>query len=127
VEAANKIIVIHAFDSLIEANIIKSRLDSLGIPCFLSEENLTSLTTALLSGGIRLHIFEHDKEEVSNIISQQRMQKTDDDDLLICPNCRSKKILSFVNDRFDPSSVVKFMLQLSKTHYCVNCEAQFDL
>jgi hypothetical protein len=120
------IIVFDTFNSLIEANIIKSKLDAFGIPCFLSEENLTFLTTPLLSGGIRLHIFEQDKSEVVHILVKEFVQKTDDDDLVTCPNCRSKRILDVANDRFNPAKVVKYILQLSKRHYCLDCEAEFD-
>ena len=67
-EEQEKIIVIQRFDNLIEANIIKTKLDAFGVPCFLSEENLTALTTHLLSGGIRLHIFEQDKDQVLQLL-----------------------------------------------------------
>ena len=120
------IIVIDTFASLIEANIVKAKLDAYGIPCYLSEENVTFLTTALLSGGIRLHIFETDKEHVLEVLTKEFLQKTDDDDLISCPNCRSKRILDVSRDRFDPAKIVKYLLQLSKRHYCLDCEAEFD-
>jgi hypothetical protein len=120
------IIVFDTFNSLIEANIIKSKLDAFGIPCFLSEENLTFLTTPLLSGGIRLHIFEKDKEQAVEILVENFVHKSDENDLMVCPNCRSKRILDVSHDRFDPAKVVKYILQLSKRHYCLDCEAEFD-
>jgi hypothetical protein len=122
----NPIIVFNTFDSLIEANIVKSKLDAYGIPCFLSEENLTFLTTSLLSGGIRLHIFDEDKARATEILLKEFLQKSDDDDVISCPNCRSKRILNISHDRFDPAKVVKYILQLSKGHYCLDCEAEFD-
>lgn len=120
------IIVIHHFDSFIEANIVKSKLDAYGIPCFLSEENVTFLTTSLLSGGIRLHIFEHDKDRVIELLVQERMHKSEDDDLVQCPFCHSRKILINSSALFQNASVVKFLLQLTKRHYCLHCEAEFD-
>ena len=121
----DNIIVIHSFDDVIEANIVKTKLDAYGIPCFLSQENLTSLTTALLSGGVRLHIFEQDRDEVLRLFMEESIKHVDDD-LLLCPTCRSRKILKLEGSRFDPSRVVKFILQLTKRHYCVECEAEFD-
>jgi DNA-directed RNA polymerase subunit RPC12/RpoP len=125
-EEQRAIVVFGAFNSLIEANIVKSKLDAYGIPCFLSEENVTFLTTPILSGGIRLHIFEEDRERVSEIMVNDNLQKNEDDDLISCPNCRSKRILNVSRDGFDPAKVVKYLLQLSKRHYCLDCEAEFD-
>jgi hypothetical protein len=122
----SKIIVFDTFDSSIKANIIKSKLDAFGIPCFLSEENLTLLTTPLLSGGIRLHIFEQDATKALEILQQEFLQRSEEDDLLRCPHCRSKRILDVSRDGFDPAKVVKYILQLSKRHYCLDCEAEFD-
>lgn len=120
------IIVLQKFDNFIEANIIKAKLDAYGIPCFLSEENLTMLTTPILSGGIRLHIFERDKEQVVQLLTTESLKKSDEDDLTVCPYCKSRRILSPPDNRFDPASVVKFILQLTKRHYCLDCRREFD-
>jgi DNA-directed RNA polymerase subunit RPC12/RpoP len=105
---------------------VKAKLDAFGIPCFLSEENLTMLTTPILSGGIRLHLFEEDREQANEILLSGLIQKSDEDDLITCPNCRSKRILNVSREQFDPAKIVKYILQLSKRHYCLDCEAEFD-
>lgn len=120
------IIVFHTFQSTVEANIVKAKLDAYGIPCFLTQEHLTTMVTSFLSGGVRLHIFERDCLRVAEILQQDFLQKSDDDDLLSCPNCRSKRVLDLERQGFDSSKVVKFLLQLSKRHYCVDCEAEFE-
>jgi hypothetical protein len=122
----DRIIVIHSFNSPIEASIVKTKLDAYGIPCFLSEENLTHLTTPLLSGGVRLHIFERDIESVKSLMLEECLQKVEEDDLLRCPVCHSKRILSGSEKRFDPSSIAIFLLQVTKKHYCLDCETEFD-
>ena len=121
----SKIIICRTFDSFIEANIIKAKLDAYGIPCFLSGENLTYLTTSLLSGGIDLHIFEQDKERVADLLLNE-LQNLNTEDLISCPNCRSKRILDISKNQPGPAKVVKIILQLSKTHYCLNCDTEFD-
>jgi hypothetical protein len=123
----NPIIVVNTFNSIIEANIVKAKLDAYGIPCFLSEEHLTSLTTHILSGGVRLHIFEEDLPKVKEILTIEWVQKTDEDDLVHCPKCRSKRILSTPKRLLNPAFIVKFLLQLSKKHYCLDCDTEFDL
>jgi len=125
-EGKKRIIVLQTFNNHIEANIIKTKLDAYGIPCFLSQENVTLLTTHLLSGGIRLHIFEEDQEQVVQLLTEEYIKAHEEDDLLKCPSCNSKRILDFSTKRFDPASLVKFILQLTKQHYCLDCEAEFN-
>jgi hypothetical protein len=68
-----KIVVFQAYDTVIKANLAKTKLDAYGIPCFLTEENFTSLYPLQndIFPGVRLHIFEQDKEEVERILSEQ--------------------------------------------------------
>lgn len=71
-EASEKIIVYQAYDNVIVANLAKTKLDAYGIPCFLTEENFTGLYPLRndIFPGVRLHIFEQDKEEVSKILNE---------------------------------------------------------
>lgn len=66
------IIVYSSFETAIEANIAKTKLDAYGIPCFLSDENLAGLypLNYLKQGNVRLHIFESDQERVQEILTQ---------------------------------------------------------
>ena len=120
------IIALQKFDSLIEANIIKAKLDAYGIPCFLTNENITSLTTAFLSGGIWLYIFEADKQRVVELLHHDMLHSAEEDDLLRCPKCHSKKILPNAADRFGLASVFKRVFRVSKGNYCVDCGHEFD-
>lgn len=67
----DKIVVFAVYDSVIDANIIKTKLDAYGIPCFLTDENISSLYP--LPGnsfsGARLHVFENDLEQVKMIVN----------------------------------------------------------
>jgi len=68
-----KIVVFAVYDSVIDANIIKTKLDAYGIPCFLTDENISSLYP--LPGnsfsGARLHVFERDVEMVKDLIDKE--------------------------------------------------------
>lgn len=70
---SEKIIIYHAFDNGIEANIAKTKLDAYGIPCFLTDENFTGLYPLKndLFPGVRLHIFEQDAEAVKTILEEE--------------------------------------------------------
>lgn len=65
----DKIIVYKKYHSAIEANLAKTKLDAYDVPCFLSEEHMTTLTTSLLSGGVRLHLFASDKQVADEILN----------------------------------------------------------
>lgn len=70
-EEANKIVVFQAFDTAIEANLAKTKLDAYGIPCFLSGEafmNVYPIRNEFFPG-VRLHIFENDRPRALEILS----------------------------------------------------------
>jgi hypothetical protein len=76
----DNIIVFKTFDNPFEANIIKTRLEANGIECFLSNENLKTLAPIFntSTGGVRLHIFEHDFDKVTEILSTDESLSSDD-------------------------------------------------
>lgn len=122
----DRIIVFQKFDSLIEANIIKTKLDAYGIPCYLTEENLTHLTTPLLSGGIRLHIFEEDRDKVEQLLMEDHLAKSDDSEIISCPRCHSKKIVNNPPNPKINQIVFRFLMGLTRLHYCIDCGNEFD-
>lgn len=69
------IIVFKTFDSVIDANIIKTKLDAHDIPCFLTEENLANLypTQNLLAIGVRLHLFAKDVEWAKEVLKENNL------------------------------------------------------
>ena len=72
-DAEEKIVVFDSYNTGVEANLVKTKLDAYGIPCFLSEENFTSLLPIRndLFPGVRLHIFERDRERVKEILAEE--------------------------------------------------------
>lgn len=70
-DTQDKIIVYQAFDTIVQANLAKTKLDAYGIPCFLSDENFVGLYPIRndIFPGVRLHIFEADKARVGEILS----------------------------------------------------------
>ena len=69
-EEQDEIVVFCAFDSLIDANISKTKLDAHGIPCFLTNENMAGLYPGRnwFSVQVRLHIFKKDLDNVSQLL-----------------------------------------------------------
>jgi len=126
----DEIIVFTQFDSGIEANIIKTKLDANGIPCFLTEENMAGLYPGqqALAFRIRLHIFKKDVEEVSNLL----MEKQTDQAEVSCPTCHSQKIQrEFPKELslkpFTALTVLFFgvFMPHKKVNHCLDCDCEF--
>ncbi|GHN01009.1 hypothetical protein WSM22_24980 [Cytophagales bacterium WSM2-2] len=69
-ESQEKIIVFRAYDTAVEANLAKTKLDAYGFPCFLTDENFVNLYPIRndIFPGVRLYIFEKDYDEVVNLL-----------------------------------------------------------
>ena len=72
-DPAEKIIIYQAFDTVMQANLAKTKLDAYGIPCFPTEENFTSLYPFRndIFPGVRLHIFEKDVDRAKEILTEE--------------------------------------------------------
>jgi hypothetical protein len=72
-EPQEKIIVFQAYDTVMDANLAKTKLDAYGIPCFLTDEHLTNLYPIrnAIFPGVRLHIFEKDFMQASEIMKEE--------------------------------------------------------
>jgi len=69
----DKIIIFAAYDTVIQANLAKTKLDAYGIPCFLTEENFTNLYPLRndIFPGVRLHLFEKDRQRAEEILKEE--------------------------------------------------------
>ena len=74
-EEQDEIIVFKRFANAIDANIVKTKLDANGIPCFLSDENLANLN--FLAIGVRLHLFSKDVEWAKSVLTENNLSITD--------------------------------------------------
>jgi hypothetical protein len=72
VEGDKSIVVYTRFTSVIEANVAKTKLDAYGIPCFLTNENISNLYPLTYMKGleVRLHIFKEDEARVREILTE---------------------------------------------------------
>lgn len=72
-ENQERIIVLESYGTVVEANLAKTKLDAYGIPCFLSDENFTSLLPFKndLMTGVRLHIFNNDRARALEVLKEE--------------------------------------------------------
>ncbi|HRI79147.1 MAG TPA: hypothetical protein PLR06_06370 [Cyclobacteriaceae bacterium] len=72
-EPDEKIVVFDGYETVVQANLVKTKLDAYGIPCFLSGENFAGFIPIRneLMTGVQLHIFERDRERVIEILKEE--------------------------------------------------------
>ena len=77
-ENQDEIIVFRRFESAINANIIKTKLDANGIPCFLTDENLANLYPLQnFRMGVRLHLFAKDVDWAKSVLIENNLSIND--------------------------------------------------
>lgn len=129
-EENDQIIVFRKYDSSIDANLAKTKLDAHGIPCFLTEENLTNLYPLqnLLLFGVRLHIFSNDLQSAEQVLTD-----TIQDETRICPACRSNNLTFQYSEKLS-ANLTRFLLAFlsmaiqpsKKIYHCQDCDREFE-
>jgi uncharacterized protein YlaN (UPF0358 family) len=130
----DEIIVFRKFETSIEANIIKAKLDAYGIPCFLTEENMANLypgASSLMNFNVRLHLFAHDWERAKHILEEEHLE-IDDESLAKCPKCKSRNLTRDFPKNFSLTfgsalNVLFFGIFFphKKVFRCLDCEYEF--
>jgi hypothetical protein len=134
------LITFKTFDNAIDAHILKIKLESEGIVCFLFDENIVSVNPLYsnLVGGIKLKINEEDIPHAKNIVLEleETPLTTEDNEIIACPKCQSTKIESGYKSMRSIgavlSAIVSFLLLIfpiyRKTVYkCLECGNEFDV
>jgi DNA-directed RNA polymerase subunit RPC12/RpoP len=134
------LITFKTFDNAIDAHILKIKLESEGIVCFLFDENIVSVNPlySKLVGGIKLKINEEDIPHAKNIVLEleETPLTTEDNEIIACPKCQSTKIESGYKSMRSIgavlSAIVSFLLLIfpiyRKTVYkCLECGNEFDV
>ena len=64
------LVTLASYRDVIEANVVRSRLESEGIPCFLADEHLVQMNWLYSDaiGGVKLQVVESDVEEAMRIL-----------------------------------------------------------
>lgn len=130
-EENDKIIVFRKYDSSIEANLAKTKLDAHGIPCFLTEENLNNLYPLqnLLLFGVRLHIFSKDLPNAEQVLETALISEEPS----VCPVCRSQNIALDHTKKLTPR-IARLILAIftfatvpvKKIYRCQDCAREFE-
>lgn len=138
---SNKIVVFQTFLDPMQANIIKGLLVSYGIECFLSDENIVTLNPLYSNavGGVKLHVFERDVEQIHEILQAQNLlPKSDLPDSseqinIVCPECHSTNVSygGSVRRKFgylDALVAILLMIypfSMRKVYHCFDCGHEY--
>jgi hypothetical protein len=126
-----KIITFKNYDTLMEANLAKTKLDAYGIPCFLSGENLANLYPIQNPkfSGVRLHLFEKDMDQARQVLHEGMILS--DHEQAQCPRCRSTQIeFGFSKKSMSTlaimiRSIFVALFPPKKQYHCLDCDLEF--
>jgi hypothetical protein len=127
-----KIVKLQTFQNPIEANIVKCRLESEGIECFLTNENISRLLpnfSFMFDAGIQLMINENDYEKASEILELNKIQNRE----VTCPHCFSENVKFGLGKHKLKKIFAIFISLLTFTpfnnigyiYYCKDCKTEF--
>lgn len=96
-----KLVTLRTFQYAIDAHLLKSKLESEGIPCFLIDENMATMLPhhSMLSGGIKLKVPESHMEEAlhSLHVIEEGRYTNENGEVLKCPKCGSEDFYTNIN------------------------------
>lgn len=134
-EAGERIVVLESYDTVVMANLVKTKLDAYGIPCFLTDENFTSLYPIRneIFPGTRIHIFEKDLERAREVLKEEELSN---DEAYQCPHCHSRNVVFEHSQKVSVHKVISYLSAIlfaiapyldKKRYRCLDCEKEFDL
>lgn len=134
-----KRITLKVFNTAIEAHILRSKLDSEGIQCYILDENIVTLNPMLnfAVGGIRLQVAEEDFDAAKAILNEmdEKPYTDEKDNAIACPNCESTELYSDYKSTKNSKSVIAlltafifavFPLYTKSVFKCKDCGTEFD-
>jgi len=136
-ESPGKIVEFRQFDTAIDANIVKTKLDAHGVPCFLTEENVANLYPGvgfqLPAFRVRLHLLSEDVERATRILDDTQPLQVNDEVTTTCPRCQSTAIHRDYSQKANGRLLRTLLLNLVmipipalKVNHCNNCGLEFN-
>ncbi len=133
-----ELITIKTFDNVIEAHMMKSKLESENVMCFLFDENIVGLNPLfnITVGGIKLKINKRDIDKATKIIEEATMSSliNDQGKIIKYPNCNSEDLYSGFKSmkgiKGVLSAIISFLLMVFPIYYktvykCKVCGNEF--
>jgi hypothetical protein len=128
------LITLRTFDVSIDAHLLKSKLESEGIECYIFHENTATLTPIAI-GAICFKVNREDYQKAYKIMTQMQkpIPKNEDGKIISCPECDASKLI-FIQKK--QKKQLKGMLSQIKAFFssntisvvfCEACKKEYDL
>lgn len=124
-------ITIATFSKPEEAHLLRMRLEAVGIPAYIRDENTIQMDWLYsnLIGGVRVEISPEDEAEAREFLEADTVQEPDDSIDEICPQCGSKEVEPDETPRrlsFLSVLLLGFPFLIAKNRWhCLSCQHQF--
>jgi hypothetical protein len=135
-----KLVTARIFDNAIDAHMLKSKLESEGVLCYLQDEHTISIDPLYSNavGGIKLRIKEEDIEKTKLILQEieNTPYRDEDNEIAQCPRCESTELIANYNSMKGfyqiLSAIVSILLTIFPIHLktvykCKSCGTEFKL
>jgi len=133
-----ELITLKTFDNPIDAHLMRAKLESENIVCFLFDEHTVGMNPLynVTLGGIKLKINKSDIEKATEIIDQVSKTPSTNEvgEVIRCPNCKSEDLYSgFKSMRGGKgvlSAIIAFLFMVFPIFYktvykCKTCGKEF--
>ena len=133
------LITFKTFDNAVDAHLLKIKLESEGITCFLFDEHIVSINPLYSNsvGGIKLKINDEDLAHAKEILLELEgtPYTTDDGKAIHCPKCASTHIQSGYKSMKNAGGIlaaimsfilVVFPIYSKGVYKCLDCGEEFD-
>ena len=120
-------------DNSFEANFLKEDLESEGIPCILTNENVTTLIphmNGILGSGIQILVAANDFQKATEILTRRVTTGS----VAKCPNCQSTNINFGLGTKLRLRRIISIVISavtampfnnINNIYYCYDCRTEF--
>lgn len=122
------LVTIAAYRDLSEALVLKGRLNSAGIACFLVDDNIVRLDWfwSYLMKGVKLRVPATEAEIARSLVRNEGEAEPGEMEIPVCPRCGSRKIAVVDPARGIRLAALSFLLlplpRIGEPHWeCVEC------
>lgn len=127
-----KMVTIGSYSKPYEANMVKSQLESAGIPAFVADEYTIGMNWLYSNalGGVKVQVLESRASDALELLaSEAESSTTDDFAIATCPHCGSKNTVVFLDKRSSFLSWALLGLPLflpAKKKKCSDCNHRWS-
>lgn len=134
------LLTVKTFDDGISAHILKTRLESDGIACYIHDENIVTLNPlySFAVGGVKLKVDQPDLDKALKILKEieDKPYTDENQEIIECPNCGSTDLYSNFKSMKDPAGVFAaitsflltvFPIYFKSVYRCKKCEKEFEV